>query len=154
MRLSSGDTIIEDKHFGFTGEARRDNVWFFAIPAGAPKSEWQLTAEIAGDGGNDSHGVITIAGPNDKLPAYELPNGHAFRTPGELKQLLVSDYHDEIIDNAVRKVLGYALGRRILPLDRPAIRRIKETIRENNYRLIDLIEAVALSFPFRHKELP
>lgn len=154
VRLTAGPLTIEDKHFGFTGEAKRDNVWFFTIPADAPATGWQLTASIEGDGGNDSHGIITIAGPDDRQPGYELPNGSTFRSPAELKQLLLSDYRDRIIDNAIRRVLGYALGRKILPLDRPAIHDIKNSLGERDYRLTDLIEAVALSFPFRHKISP
>ncbi|GEM_PF-1074345 len=92
VRLTAGDHSIEDKHFGFTGEAKHDNVWFFPIPDDAPATSWNLTAEIQGDGGTDSHGIITIAGPGDTHPGYELPNGNTFRSPAELKQLLLSDY--------------------------------------------------------------
>lgn len=154
VRLASGTTIVKDDHFGFTGEAKKDNVWFFEIPADAPAGGWSLTAEIQGDGGTDSAGIITIAGPEDVPAGYELPNGNRFRSPAELKQQLLSDYREEIIDNAIRRVLGYALGRKALPVDRPAIAEIKRSIKDDGYRLIDLIEAVALSFPFRHRELP
>lgn len=154
VRLTNGDLTIEDKHFGFTGEAKRDNVWFFSVPADAPPDDWKLIAQIEGDGGTDSHGTITIAGPEDQQPGYKLPDGSTFRSPAELKQLLLSSYRAEIIDNAIKRVLGYALGRETLPLDRPAIRQIRESIRAGDDRLIDLIEAVALSFPFRHKALP
>ncbi|MEQ9407701.1 MAG: DUF1592 domain-containing protein [Fuerstiella sp.] len=154
VRLTSGEHVLEDRHFGFTGTARRDNVWFFPIPGDAPATGWTLTAEIQGDGGTDSHGIITIAGSDNTHPGYELPNGNSFRSPEELKQLLLSDYRDQITDNAIRRVLGYALGRKTLPVDRPAIEQIKDSIRDNGFRLTDLIEAVVLSFPFRHKEAP
>ena len=29
---------------------------------------WRLTAEIKGDGGSDSHGVIFVSGPSDREP--------------------------------------------------------------------------------------
>ena len=152
VRLQSGDVVLIDKHFGFTGNAQQNNVWFFSIPADAPETEWRLTAEIEGDGGRDSHGTISVSGPNDKAPGHKLPNGKSFSSPSELKQLLLSDYRDRIIDNAVRRVLAYALGRKLEPIDRPAIQQIKEAIRDNGYRMTDLIEAVVLSYPFRHKE--
>jgi len=152
VRLETGDVSLVDKHFGFTGEAQRDNVWFFSIPANAPKTDWRLTADVEGDGGTDSNGTITVSGPNDESPGHQLPNGKSFASPAELKQLLLADYRDQIIDNAVRRVLAYALGRKIQPIDRPAIREITVSIQANGYRMTDLIEAVALSYPFRHKE--
>ena len=84
--------------------------------------------------------------------SYQLPNGQRFRTPSELRDLLLNSYRDQLIDNAVRKVLSYALGRKLMPIDRVAIREIKEQIEVNDYRMTALIEAVALSYPFCHKE--
>ncbi len=152
VRLQSGDVMLVDKHFGFTGNAQQNNVWRFSIPKNSPQSGWVLTAEIEGDGGNDSHGVISIAGPDDKGEGYKLPNGHEFSTPAELKQLLLADYRDQIIGNAVKRVLAYAIGRKVLPIDRPAIQEIKRSLQEDEYRMTTLIEAVVLSYPFRHKE--
>lgn len=152
VRLEAGDVKVVDKHFGFTGEAQRDNVWVFAIPEDAPQTGWRLTAEVEGDGGTDSHGTITVSGPADKAPGHMLPNGTSFSTPAELKQLLLSGYRDQITDNVVRRVLAYALGRPIGPIDRPAIRQIRNSIRDDGYKMTDLIEEVVLSYPFRHKE--
>ncbi|MEK6237883.1 MAG: DUF1588 domain-containing protein [Planctomycetales bacterium] len=151
-RLESGSVKLSDPHFGFTGSKNQNNVWSFQVPKDAPKSGWRLIAEVKGDGGSDSHGTIMIAGPNDQGPRWKMPNGKSFSSPAELKKLLLADYREQITDNAVRRVLAYALGRRILPIDRPAIRRIKESLPANDYRLTALIEAVALSYPFRHKE--
>ena len=93
-----------------------------------------------------------MCGPEDKLPGHQLPNGSTFRSPAELKQRLLSDYRDQIIDNAIRRVLAYALGRRILPVDRPATRTIRNNIEADQFRLQRLLEEVVLSYPFRHKE--
>ena len=155
VRLRSGDLQMIDKHFGFTGGSRRDNIWSFQIPSDAPATGWELIAEIKGDGGSDSYGIITVVGDEivqAAAPRYELPDGKTFRTPSELKVLLLSEYRDQLIDNAIRRVLSYALGRKLLPIDRVAIRAIKEQIAANDYRMTSLIEAVALSYPFRHKE--
>ena len=152
VRLQSGDVTIVDKHFGFTGEARRDNVWFFPLPKDAPADGWKLTAEVEGDGGTDSNGTITVSGPNDKAEGYKLPNGKSFSSPAELKRLLLSDYRDQMTDNVIRRVLAYAAGRKTGPIDRPAIRQIRESLKANEYRMAALIEAVVLSYPFRHKE--
>ena len=151
VRLTNGELELVDNHFGFTGGAMRDNVWFFDVPEGAPPAGWTLTAEIKGAGGSQSSGIITVSGPDDLPVGYRLPNGSEFRTPAELKQLLLSDYEDQIIDNAVRHVLAYALGRRIEPVDRPAIKLIRQRIQNQKYRFDVLLEEVALSFPFLHK---
>ena len=151
VRLTNGDCVLADNHFGFTGGAMQDNVWFFQVPEGSPAEGWTLTAEIKGDGGNQSSGIITVSGPDDLPVGYRLPNGNTFRTPAELKQLLVSDYEDQIIDNAIRRVLSYALGRQTEPVDRPAIRLIREQISRKEYRFKALLEEVVLSFPFLHK---
>jgi hypothetical protein len=82
----------------------------------------------------------------------KLPNGTTFSSPAELKQQLLSGYRDEIVDNVVRRVLAYALGRQTMPIDRPAIGRIKEIAKKNDHRMVAVIEAVVLSYPFRHKE--
>ena len=152
VRLQAGDVTVADNHFGFTGNRSRENTWVFQIPADAPQRGWKLTAEIQGNGGTDSHGTILVSGPNDRGERYRLPNGRTFSAPSELKQLLLSDYRDKIVDNAVHRVLAYALGRGIDPVDRPAIKKIKQAIGAREFRMQALLEAVVLSYPFRHKE--
>ena len=152
VRLESGKIKLKDGHFGFTGNQNRNNVWFFSIPKNAPKTGWKLIADIQGNGGTNSHGRITVSGPNSKRPTNQLPNGKPFATPAEFKKLLLSDYKEKIIDNVVRRVLVYALGREVDPVDRPAIQQIKKSIKSKHYRMNALIEAVVLSYPFRHKE--
>lgn len=151
VRLEAGDVRLTDKHFGFTGGARQDNVWRFVIPKDAPATGWKMTAEIEGDGGTDSHGTISVSGPGDKGEGFQLPNGSEFSSPAELKQSLLANYREQIVDNAVRRVLAYALGRKTLPIDRPAIKQIKQKLAEQEFRMPALIEAVALSYPFLHK---
>ena len=154
VRLQAGNIKLEDNHFGYTGTARKDNVWTFTLPKDAPAKGWSLTAEIKGDGGNNSFGVISLLGEEETGPEYKLPNGKSFTSPAGLKKLLLTDYRDKIIDNAIKRVLAYALGRKILPTDRPAIQRIKESLAQHDYRMNQLIEEVVLSYPFLHKEHP
>ena len=154
VRLKSGTIQLIDEHTGFTGSSNRNNTWVFSIPKDAPKAAWHLKAEIKGDRGSDSHGTITISGPSDKGPGFLMPNGSTFHTPSELKTLLLQDYRDEIADNAIRRVLAYAIGRKLEPIDRPAIQQIKKSIEPHDHRMMALIEAVVLSYPFRYKENP
>ena len=152
VRLINNGRILEDKHHGFTGSRNRDNVWYFQLPVDAPPTGWKLVANVKGDGGTDSRGTITIANPETTTAAFQLPDGSGFTTPAELKKRLLEHYREPIVDNAIRRVLAYALGRRIRPIDRPAIRKIAESLAEADFRLNHLIEEVVLSFPFRHKE--
>ena len=154
VRLQSGAVELVDKHFGYTGANQLDNVWTFSIPKDAPASQWRLTASIEGDqGGTNSSGTITIGGPGDQRPSYQLPNGSKFSTPAELRSRLLADYKDQITDNMIKRFLAYAVGRRVLPIDRPAIAAIKEKLSADEYRINTLIEAVVMSYPFRHKEM-
>ena len=152
VRLESGEVKIVDAHFGFTGNKNESNVWVLAIPETAPTSGWKLFAEVQGNRGTDSNGTITVSAAGAAAGGYQLPNGKSFASPSELKKLLLDDYREPITENVVRRVLAYALGRSIAPFDRPAVKQIKESLRANGYRLPALIEAVVLSYPFRHKE--
>ena len=152
VRLQAGELELDDRHTGFAGEKHRNNVWHFSLPKDAPTKGWRLVAEIRGNGGTDSQGRITISGPLQGKSAHQLPNGQTFSSPAELKTLLLSDYREQIIENAIHRVLAYALGRQVMPTDRPAIRRIRESWQAANYRLNALVEAVVLSYPFRYKD--
>lgn len=155
VRLINGDLELLDEHFGFTGGAQRDNVWEFAIPQESPSVGWRLIANVKGDGGNDSYGTITVAGADAikmQEPPHRLPDGTGFGTPAELKTVLMEQYSEQIIDNAIRRVLAYALGRELLPIDRIAIDTMKKKLQPEGYRLRSLITEVVLSHPFRHKE--
>ena len=151
VRLAAGETELVDAHHGYTGSRNSKNTWRFQIPQNAPRSGWTLTATVKGDGGNNSHGTITVSDPFDG-PKYQLPNGNSFSSPDGLKQRLLADYREDIVENAIHRVLAYALGRRTLPIDRPAIEQIRAELAQQDYRLPALIESVALSFPFRHKD--
>ena len=122
------------------------------MPKKAPRKGWVLSAEIQGNGGTNSHGTITISDQDRPKVAYKLPNGKTFGSPAELKKLLLSDYRAQITDNVIRRFLAYALGRKVEPIDRPALEKIRKSIKSQDYRMTALIEAVVLSYPFRHKE--
>lgn len=151
VRLTAGDIELVDAHFGYSGHRNHKNTWHFQIPKGAPRNGWAITATVKGDGSNDSHGTITVYAQHSG-PSYKLPNGNTFSSPDELKKRLLADYGEDIIDNAIHRVLSYALGRRTLPIDRPAIAKIRSEIEPQDYRLPALIESVVLSFPFRHRD--
>jgi hypothetical protein len=80
----------------------------------------------------------------------ELPGGQRFQDVGELKKVLVNR-KDQFARMLTERLLGYACGRRIEPLDRPAVDRVLVAAKEHNYRFRDLIEQVVLSQTFRSK---
>ena len=80
----------------------------------------------------------------------ELPSGQHFKDVAGLKQLLVSR-KDQFARMLTEKLLGYACGRRMEPLDRPVIDRVIAATRADEYRFRDLIEQVVLSQAFRSK---
>ena len=153
VRLESGKIILKDNHHGFTGGKNRNNVWKFKIPKSAPTTGWKLSAEVKGSQGIDSHGKIMVGGEiKYEGEIYTLPNGKTFSSPAELKKELLTGYKNRIVRNVVERVLAYALGRKIEPVDRPAIRKIIKNIENKGYQMNAVIEEVALSYPFLHKE--
>ena len=82
----------------------------------------------------------------------KLPNGRPFSTPKQLKQELLAYYQDRIIENVIRRMLAYAIGRQLQPYDRVAIETIRDQLAQHEYRMVTLIEQVVLSQPFRYRQ--
>ncbi len=78
----------------------------------------------------------------------ELPGGVTFRGPGELKQVLSTELRGSFARTAVEKLLTYALGRGLEYYDRATVRAIVREAEQFDYRLADLVVAVARSMPF------
>ena len=152
VMLENGKIKLRDKHHGFTGEKNRNNIWRFKIPKNAPKTGWKLSADIKGSHGTDSNGKITIGTSEVIRETYHLPNGKTFSTPADLKKELLDGYRGQIFKNVISRVLAYALGRQIEPVDRPAIKKIAERVKKRGYTMTSVIEEVVMSYPFLHKE--
>jgi hypothetical protein len=83
-------------------------------------------------------------------PAGVLPDGQPFEDIRDLKKLLVE--RKELVARALaERLLAYAIGRRIVPADRPHIDQILSNIEPDGYRMRDLIEQVVASEPFQRK---
>ncbi|MDX1565008.1 MAG: DUF1592 domain-containing protein [Phycisphaeraceae bacterium] len=80
------------------------------------------------------------------------PNGGAFKTPKEMKAVLLTEYRPQIVQNAVERMLAYAIGRRIRPFDRPTVERIPAALEKDEYRMNTLITQVVLSKPFQYRQ--
>ncbi|MBI1353356.1 MAG: DUF1592 domain-containing protein [Acidobacteria bacterium] len=81
--------------------------------------------------------------------AGELPGGHKFTSPGELKSILRETEGDMFVRGLIEKMLTYALGRGVERYDTPAIEQIREGMAANGYRFSSLIDGIVTSVPFR-----
>ncbi|MFT5122174.1 MAG: hypothetical protein ACI9TH_004154 [Kiritimatiellia bacterium] len=80
--------------------------------------------------------------------AGQLPDGESFSDIRELKKLL-AEHPDQLTRNLARKLMTYALGRRIGFSDRPAVEEIVHLARTENYGFRALVHAVVQSPTFQ-----
>ncbi|MBI3880285.1 MAG: DUF1592 domain-containing protein [Verrucomicrobia bacterium] len=80
----------------------------------------------------------------------ELPGGQTFKDVAGLKKILV-ERKDQFGRMLTERLLGYACGRRIEPLDRLEVNRIVKELAGRGYGFRDLIEIVAVSTVFQSK---
>ncbi len=80
----------------------------------------------------------------------ELPDGQSFQDVAGLKKIL-AERKDQFARTLTERLLSYACGRRIEPLDRPEVDRIVQELAERGYGFQDLIELVVLSKAFQSK---
>jgi hypothetical protein len=89
----------------------------------------------------DGESAIDVSG--------KLPDGTQFEGPAGLKKVLATGRRDEFVSTVTEKLLTYGLGRGVEYYDMPAVRAIMRQTEANQYRLRDLIVAVASSVPFQ-----
>jgi len=91
----------------------------------------------------------------DKVPVLStgvMPNGKTFRTPREMKLLLLETYKEEISTTFVKKLFAYALGRKLEPFDRVSLESIVPKVQEDGYTIDMVIEQIVLSTQFRYRQ--
>ncbi len=103
----------------------------FALEAYDVLGRWRET---------DAGGPIDTSG--------RLPDGTEFDGPGGLKQVLLARKR-LFVRNLARRMLGYALGRGLVPADTCATETIVDEVARNNYEAWSLIRGIVLSEPFR-----
>ncbi|MCB9385413.1 MAG: DUF1592 domain-containing protein [Bryobacterales bacterium] len=77
-----------------------------------------------------------------------LPGGARFETPAQLKAILLES-KDTFTAALSEKMLTYATGRGMELADRPAVRRVADRVKQNAYRMQELLLAVVESETFR-----
>ena len=93
----------------------------------------------------------------DELPVDSsgvLTDGRKFEGIEEFKKTL-SENPDLLARAFVEQLMAYALGRELTAVDDPAVSDVLERTRGGNYRIQDIIVAIALSQPFgRTRTMP
>ena len=109
----------------------------------------------------DSIGLAFEAyGPIGKLRETDLGNRPIDNTaefPGNgkgkglhgLQMYLYEHRREEFIDNLCRKLFSYALGRKLMLSDEPAIATMKDELKKNDYRFGTLVETIVTTRQFR-----
>jgi hypothetical protein len=95
--------------------------------------------------------VTDGTGANPKVnPAGKLPDGRAYATPEEFKQLLLADI-DAFNRTFIEKLATYGLRRSMSFSDRDPLKAIAAASKAKDYRLRDIIEAFVLSDLFQKR---
>ncbi len=81
-----------------------------------------------------------------------MPNGKPFRSPREMKELLLELYSDDIAANFAKKLFAYALGRKLEPYDRVALEEVVSRAKQDGYKTNTFIEQIVLTTQFRCRQ--
>ena len=83
-------------------------------------------------------------------PASSLPDGSTFSTVQELKSVLMK-HEDQLAEELVESIMGYALGRTIEFSDSDDVAEILTRLKPGNYGTRSMIREIALSKLFRSR---
>lgn len=86
--------------------------------------------------------------------AGTLPNGATFQGLPGLKLALVDNSLDDLGKQVIRKMLAYALGRQLEYYDEGTVIELAGKLKPGGYKLRDLVQEIATSYPFTTKRLP
>ena len=90
----------------------------------------------------------------DRDASGQLPTGEQFQNFAELKQILLTTQREPILRNMVKRMLSYALCRKIEIYDGPTIDDIVKEMDHPDATWRDLVFAVCDSLPFRETIVP
>jgi hypothetical protein len=80
------------------------------------------------------------------------PNGQTFETPREMKTILLHEYRELIVKNLTRRLLAYAIGRKLEPHDRLTVDRICNTLEKEKFKMSTLIAGIVNSPQFQKRQ--
>ena len=79
------------------------------------------------------------------------PGGTEGQGVNDLRKYLINHRGDEFVDNLIRKLVSYALGRSLILPDELLIRDLHANLRANDYRFGSLLEGIVTSPQFLSK---
>ena len=74
-----------------------------------------------------------------------VPHGPRVDGMRELKKYLLKDRKDEIVENVIRRLMTYGIGRELTYRDRFEVKKLLTSAKEKGYKLQDMIVSVCLS---------
>ena len=80
-------------------------------------------------------------------PSGQLPNGETFSTPEEFRELVI-DQEETFLRCLTKKMMTYAIGRKLYSGDRPAVDNIINQVYGSNKGMKDLIKLIVLDETF------
>ena len=83
-----------------------------------------------------------------------IPGGRKFDGALELSEMLSKTEQDAFAKTTIERLLTFAIGRELTPLDRCTVDEIADKTRKKGYRWKDLILEIAKSRPFQYYQLP
>lgn len=83
-------------------------------------------------------------------PSGDLPSGESFKTPKELRVILLAQ-KEQFTRCLTEKMLTYALGRGLEYYDKCTTDSIVEAVRDSDYRFSVLIDRIVMSDPFQFR---
>ena len=95
-------------------------------------------------------GWRTKDGNFDIDPSGDLPSGESFKTPKELRVILLTQ-KEQFTRCLVEKMLTYALGRGLEYYDKCTTDSIVDAVRDSDYRFSVMIDRIVMSDPFQFR---
>ena len=85
-----------------------------------------------------------------EIPAdARVPHGPKVDGLQELKDYLLKDRKDDIVENVVRRLLSYSIGRKLNYRDRFAVEKLVEEMRAGDHGMRDIIVSICKSDLFK-----
>lgn len=81
--------------------------------------------------------------------AARVPNGPEINGMRQLKDYLLTERKDDIVENLIRRLLTYGIGRELTWRDRFAVKQLLEQSRRDEFKFRDMIIAICQSETFR-----
>ena len=94
------------------------------------------------------------AGENTSAVTGQLPSGRKVVGLEGLRNAILEERFEDLLNQTVRKMLAYALGRQLEYYDEAVVREIVADSQGDGGRLQEIIQSIVASDTFQMKQLP